>query len=295
MGGRLLTLIASFVVFCALVAAAGCAGCGEKSSGAPYNGTSIGTGGVHRRHRHRRWNPAAVDERGRQVRGGRHEPVRHDVVRSALDVRGRRRHRQLRHLPPRREPRDAPPAGERPPGRVRQRLLLRLPGPDRRRPESVRDLAGRRRGRVRSRHRPAARRHPARSSRRRPRSGPRTWCSWSTCPAACTATTSCRSCSASCATRWRSSRRPTRCRSSATPATRRSAWSRRRSRESARIVAVIDGLNAGGSTAGAAGLTLAYQQARAALHRGRDQPHPAVHRRRLQRRAVDDRPSCWRS
>src|SRR3954471_24723092 len=33
--------------------------------------------------------------------------------------------------------------------------------------------------------------------------------------------------------------------------------------ESARIVAVIDGLNAAGSTAGAAGLTLAYQQARA--------------------------------
>ena len=30
------------------------------------------------------------------------------------------------------------------------------------------------------------------------------------------------------------------------------------SRESARIVAVIDGLNAGGSTSGAAGLTLAY-------------------------------------
>ena len=63
-----------------------------------------------------------------------------------------------------------------------------------------------------------------------PRSGPRTWCSWSTCPAACTARTSCRSCSASCATRWRSSRRPTPCRSSATPATRRSAWNRRRSR-----------------------------------------------------------------
>ena len=34
--------------------------------------------------------------------------------------------------------------------------------------------------------------------------------------------------------------------------------------ESARIVAVIDGLNAAGSTAGAAGLTLAYQQAHAA-------------------------------
>jgi Ca-activated chloride channel family protein len=50
MGGRLLTLIASFVVFCALVAAAGCSGLGEKSSGAPYNGGSFvpvpsGTGG----------------------------------------------------------------------------------------------------------------------------------------------------------------------------------------------------------------------------------------------------------
>ena len=36
-------------MFCALVAAAGCSGLGEKSSGAPYNGTNIGT--VHRRHR----------------------------------------------------------------------------------------------------------------------------------------------------------------------------------------------------------------------------------------------------
>ena len=44
MGGRLLTLIGSFLVFCALLAAVGCSGLGEKSSGAPYNGTNIGTG-----------------------------------------------------------------------------------------------------------------------------------------------------------------------------------------------------------------------------------------------------------
>jgi Ca-activated chloride channel family protein len=41
MGGRLLTLIAAFFVFCALVAAAGCGGVGEKAS-APYGGgTSV--------------------------------------------------------------------------------------------------------------------------------------------------------------------------------------------------------------------------------------------------------------
>src|SRR5436190_1146791 len=45
MGGRLLTLIGSFVAFCALLAAAGCSGVGE-SNGAPYNGTSTGSGGI---------------------------------------------------------------------------------------------------------------------------------------------------------------------------------------------------------------------------------------------------------
>ena len=44
MGGRLLTLIGSFVVFCALVAAAGCSGLGGSKPGAPYNGGSIGPG-----------------------------------------------------------------------------------------------------------------------------------------------------------------------------------------------------------------------------------------------------------
>ena len=41
MGGRLLTLIASFFLFCALVAAAGCAGVGDKSSAGPYGGGSF--------------------------------------------------------------------------------------------------------------------------------------------------------------------------------------------------------------------------------------------------------------
>ena len=104
MGGRLLTLIASFAAFCALLAAAGCAGYGG-SEGSPYNGTNTGTGtggiGIGS-------GPAAGDERGRQVRGGRYEPIRHDVLRSAVDVRGRRRHGELRHPPPRREPRHAP-------------------------------------------------------------------------------------------------------------------------------------------------------------------------------------------
>jgi len=40
LGGRLLTLVGSFLVFCALLAAAGCAGVGE-SKGAPYNGGSF--------------------------------------------------------------------------------------------------------------------------------------------------------------------------------------------------------------------------------------------------------------
>jgi Ca-activated chloride channel family protein len=47
MGGRLLTLIGSFFMFCALVAAAGCSGLGE-SKGSPYNGGSYvpGPGGT---------------------------------------------------------------------------------------------------------------------------------------------------------------------------------------------------------------------------------------------------------
>ena len=40
MGGRLLTLIASFFLFCALVAAAGCGGVGERSASGPYSGGS---------------------------------------------------------------------------------------------------------------------------------------------------------------------------------------------------------------------------------------------------------------
>jgi Ca-activated chloride channel family protein len=41
MGGRLLTLIASFFLFCALVAAAGCGGYGEKAPGSYSGGTSV--------------------------------------------------------------------------------------------------------------------------------------------------------------------------------------------------------------------------------------------------------------
>ena len=54
--------------------------------------------------------------------------------------------------------------------------------------------------------------------------------------------------------------------------------------EKQKILDALDGLQAGGSTNGGAGIELAYKVARRNLHLGRHQPGHPGHRRRLQRR-----------
>ena len=60
-------------------------------------------------------------------------------------------------------------------------------------------------------------------------------------------------------------------------------------RDKARILPIIDSLVASGSTAGAAALDARLRPGAARVHQRRDQPHPDVHRRRLQRGAVQHR------
>ena len=279
MGGRLLTLIASFVVSCALLAAAGCA---ARASPRARRTTAPTR---HRRRQHRQWNADAAHERGRQVPAVGTNPfvtTSYDPLSTFAST-------------------STPPATTSFAAtwtsaccRSRRASAWRststtsptTTGAKRGR-SSVRDLAARR-GATPVVARPrccasASRRasRDLREERRRP-----TWCSWSTCRAACRAKRSCRSCSTCLRERWG----PRADRHGVDRELRRRHAVRLKPTavaERARIGRRIDGLNAAGSTAGAAGLELAYSK-RARLHRRRDQPHRVVHRRRLQRRADDD-------
>jgi Ca-activated chloride channel family protein len=78
-------------------------------------------------------------------------------------------------------------------------------------------------------------------------------------------------------------------RSSCTPAPPVSRSPPRRGSDKQRILAALDGLEAGGSTAGGAGIRLAYDVVRRNFVRGGNNRGHPLHRRRLQRRRVERR------